>query len=136
MRRMKKGMKKSGFPAAVLFLTLITVFCSAGTVMSRSDLSMAELEGYYREQEKELVRQTRDFLDDSGYVNSGVMLTRVVDSDGMREYTITVHHGKIDKLCEEDQIVLMSELKQFAFEDENSVFEYIFLTNYTQDRKF
>lgn len=131
-----RGMRKGGFPIIVIFLTLITVFCSAGTAMSRNDLSMAELEGYYREQEKELVRQTRDFLDESGYVNSGVMLTRVVDSDGTREYTITVHHGKIDKLCEEDQIVLMSELKKFVFEDENSVFEYIFLTNYTQDRKF
>ncbi len=128
MKRLKK-MRKSGFPVVVLFLTLVTVFCSAGTAMSRNDLSMAELEGYYREQEKELVQEARDFLNESGYVNSGVMLTRVVDSDGSRAYTLTVHHGKIDKLCEEDRNELMAALEQINFADENSVFECRFLTN-------
>ena len=85
--------------------------------MSRNDLSMAELEGYYREQEKELVQEARDFLNESGYINSGVM------------YTLTVHHGKIDKLCEEDRNELMAALEQINFADENSVFECRFLTN-------
>lgn len=126
MKRMKK-VRKGGFPAMVLFLTLITVFCSAGTAMSRSDLSIQELEGYYHEKEQELVDEAKELLEARGFANSGVMLTRVVDREGRREYTITVHHGKITRLCEEEQTVLMSELEKIVFEDENSVFNHRFI---------
>ncbi|MCI9144344.1 MAG: hypothetical protein HFH87_17285 [Lachnospiraceae bacterium] len=126
MKRMKK-VRKGGFPATVLFLTLITVFCSAGTAMSRSDLSIQELEGYYHEKEQELVDEAKELLEAKGFANSGVMLTRVVDREGRREYTITVHHGKITRLCEEEQTVLMSELEKIVFEDENSVFNHRFI---------
>lgn len=126
MKRMKK-VRKGGFPAMVLFLTLITVFCSAGTAMSRSDLSIQELEGYYHEKEQELVDEAKELLEAKGFANSGVMLTRVVDREGRREYTITVHHGKITRLCEEEQTVLMSELEKIVFEDENSVFNHRFI---------
>ncbi len=123
MRRTRKG----GFPVMVLFLTFITVFCSAGTAMSRSDLSTQELEGYYREQERILVDEARSFLDAKGFVNSGVMLTRVIDEDGAREYTLTVHHGKIDKLTDEGRLVLMAELEGIFFEEEGCSFNHRFL---------
>mgnify|MGYP001090641136 CR=1 FL=1 len=52
MRRMSRG----GFAAAVLVLTLFVCCCCAGTVMSRTDLSVQELEGYYKEKEEGLVK--------------------------------------------------------------------------------
>lgn len=125
-KRMKRG-KRGGFPAVVLFLTLITVFCSVGTAMSRSDLSIQELEGYYHEKEKVLVEEARELLEARGFANSGVMLTRMVDGDGRREYTLTVHHGKIGRLHEEEQAALMAELEKIVFEDEGSVFSHRFL---------
>ncbi len=111
----------------VLFLTWITIFCSAGTAMSRSDLSTQELEGYYKEQERILVDEARAFLDGKGFVNSGVMLTRVIDGDGKREYTLTVHHGKIDRLSDENRLALMAELEELVFEDEGCSFTHRFL---------
>ena len=33
------------------------------------------------------------FLEERGFRNSGVTLTRVVDSEGNRSYTFPIHHG-------------------------------------------
>lgn len=125
MRRMSRG----GFAAAVLVLTLFVCCCCAGTVMSRTDLSVQELEGYYKEKEEGLVKAAKTFLNGEGFVHSGVMLTRVVDIDGTREYTLTVHHGKIDKLDEESRLLLMEELEKIVFEDTNCMFRHVFLIN-------
>ena len=125
MRRMSRG----GFTVAVLVLTLAACWCWAGTVMSRTDLSAAEIEGYYQEKEKELVEEARAFLSGEGYTYSGVMLTRVVTADGDREYTLTVHHGKIDKLDDEGRQKLMEGLAGIVFEDESSSFRHEFLIN-------
>ena len=95
--------------------------------MSRTDLSAAEIEGYYQAKEKGLVEEVRDFLRGRGYTHSGVMLTRVVNGDGSREYTLTVHHGKIDKLNDEGRQMLMEDLAGIVFEDENSNFRHEFL---------
>ncbi len=123
MKRAGRG----GFAVAVLVLTLFAFCCCAGTAMSRTDLSAAEIEGYYQAKEKGLVEEVRDFLRGRGYTHSGVMLTRVVNGDGSREYTLTVHHGKIDKLNDEGRQMLMEDLAGIVFEDENSNFRHEFL---------
>lgn len=125
MRRMSRG----GFAAVVLVLTLFACWCCAGMVMSRTDLSAAEIEGYYQEMEKGLVEEAREFLNGEGYTYSGVMLTRVVTAEGNREYTLTVHHGKIDKLDDAGRQMLMEGLKGIVFEDENCSFRHEFLIN-------
>lgn len=126
---MMKRMSKRSFAAAVVILTLIAVYCCAGTVMSRTDFSTEEVEAYYNMKENALVDSTREFLNRAGYTNSGVMLTRVVDADGSREYTLTVHHGKIDSMCEEERALLMEELEKMVFEDERCAFCHEFLIN-------
>lgn len=113
----------------VMILVLTAVCLSAGTAMGRGSLSRQELEAYYKEKEQALVADTRAFLDGEGFLNSGVMLTRVLEMDGSRVYTLTVHHGKIDKMCEEDREVLMAELEKMVFEDECCTFEHEFLIN-------
>ena len=124
-----KNINRGGFITVVLLLTLIAVYCSAGTVMSRTDLSAQELEGFYREKEEGLVDEVREFLNGEGFPNSGVMLTRVTDADGSREYTLTVHHGKIDRLDEENRLLLMEQLEKMVFEDEDCTFRHEFLIN-------
>ena len=100
------------FAAATIILVLITAFCIAGTVMSKGDMNNAELESYYRQVEKELVGQTRELLDDLGFKNSGVTLTRVVDGEGNRDYTFKIHHGKIDAMSEGEQAKLANTLAE------------------------
>lgn len=123
-------MRKTGslkFAAATIILVLIAALSFAGTVMSRTNFSDSELEGYYRELEEQLVRDTRAYLNENGFSNSGVTLTRVVEADGSREYTVTVHHWQIDRMDEEEKAALSQALAEFAFEDENCKFNHKFL---------
>lgn len=115
------------FWAATVILVSVAVLSFAGTVMCRTNLSSEELDGYYREKEERLVKDTRAYLNRSGFDNSGVMLTRVVDGSGSRMYTVTVHHREIDRMEEAEREALAQELAAFAFEDDSSTFYYKFL---------
>ena len=108
-------------------LVLISAFCITGTVMSQSRPSEQELEHYYRAKEKQLVLDTREYLGQNGFSNSGVTLTRVMDTDGVRKYTITVHHGKIDKLDDSSKESLKNELSALVFADDGCIFYHEFL---------
>lgn len=117
----------SGFWALTVLLVLVSAFCITGTVMSQSNSQEREVEIYYRALEKQLVCDTREYLNESGFRNSGVTLTRVVDENGMREYTMTVHHGKIDRMDENARQILKEELSQLVFAEANCTFYHEFL---------
>lgn len=110
------------FWAVTSILVTVTAFCCVGTVVSRTDFSARELEHYDRERERQLVEDIREFLRQQGYGNSGVMLTRVVDADGSREYTLSIHHRRITTLGEEERERLAEELQEIAFTDQDCVF--------------
>lgn len=126
---MRKKAGSFGFVAATFILVLVAAFFFAGTVMSRTDFDAAELEGYYREKETLLLADTREYLNGHGFSNSGVMLTRVVDENGQRQYTITVHHGEIDRMTTDEREELAKELSELTFEDETCAFYHEFLIN-------
>ena len=115
------------FVAVTAFLVAVIAFCVAGTVISQSDIGAQEMENYYRAQEKELLEETKEYLNELGYQNSGVTLTRVVDAEGNREYTFTIHHHKIDKMSEEERVELAQTLACIAVIDENCTFFHEFL---------
>lgn len=114
---MRKIAGNLGFVAVTILLILLTALCFAGTVASRTTLDSSELEGYYRQQEEQLVSRARDFLEEQGFVYSGVMLTRVVEADGSRAYTLTVHHGEIDRMSAPEREALAERLEGLAFQD-------------------
>lgn len=124
---MREKTGKIGFIAATVILVLIAAFFFSSTVMSRQKLSNAEIEAYYMPLEAQMVRDARSYLSDLGYVNSGVTLTRVIDSEGYRTYTLTVHHGEIDKLEEAQRKELSRELSAVDFEDSRCSFFHEFL---------
>lgn len=111
-----------GFMAVTIILVLVTAFFCAGTVMSRTDFDARELESYYREKESRLVKDTWTYLNRQGFADSGVMLTRVVEADGSRAYTVTVHHGRLDSLSEAEREQLAEELEELAFQDDSCSF--------------
>ena len=84
---------------------------------------LKEFENFYREQEKELLCLTKQQLEDLGYANCGVTLTRVVDEIGNREYTFTIHHRKIDKMSMDERKELAAELmRDIALAENCSVY--------------
>ena len=124
-RRNIREWRNRGFWLVTVLLILVSALSFAGTVMSRTDFDAAEMEGYYREQEKNLERQVRAYIEEQGFENSGIMLTRVIDVDGSREYTIRVHHRELSGMSEEECGRLEEELQKLNFQDENSSFCYV-----------
>lgn len=102
------------FVITTIILVLVTVFCTAGTVIGQDKDSVRVDEKYYREMEREYVKQVRYYLNDNGYENSGVALTKVLEADGSREYTLNVHHKRIDRLSKAEQKELEEALQTLA----------------------
>ena len=122
-----KNSKNLKWILTTIVLILVTAFSIAGTVISKNDFKAGELEQYYLQKEKQLTEDVRDFLNQKGYRNSGVTVTRVVESNGNREYTVTVHHGDIDRMTEGERTVLSGEMGNLTFEDEHCTFSMNFL---------
>lgn len=123
----RKNFEAVGFWVLTLCLVLVSAFFISGTVLSGSNKDEQQLELYYRQQEQQLIRDTRNYLNQSGFQNSGVTLTRVVEESGTREYTITVHHDKIDRMDETERSALKTELATLVFMEENCSFSHEFL---------
>ena len=110
----------------VLFV-MISAFCIGQTVSGKEDAEAKEQEAFYREQENKLLADTRAFLNQEGYYNSGVTLTRVVDSNGSREYTITIHHSRIDRMDDFEKQELKNALEELVFVSKGCSFCHTFL---------
>lgn len=115
-------MKRIGFGVVTVLLVLIIAFSVTSTVKSQSREALTVNEAYFQILEKEYVAVMREYLNEEGFQNSGVMLTRTVFEDGSREYQIAVHHSRIVDLSEIEQAKLTEALLEKAFEEENCRF--------------
>lgn len=113
--------------ATAILLILIILFCSTETVMSQNRTDDGMNRQYYAAMEKEYRANIEQALDEKGFVNSGINIRWVSDGDGIREYTVIIHHGRINSLDEHDKEELLHELTEFEFSDENCSFSYEFL---------
>lgn len=98
-------------------LILITAFCISGTVMSREKRADGADSEYYRELGSIYVEEMREFLKEQGYADSGVTVISVEDESGARSYMVTIHHGRIDRLTQEEKEELLKECRTVAFPD-------------------
>ena len=114
MKRMSIFRIAIWFLAGVTMLTLLAGITAAGR-----DRMAREETAYYRQQERHLVEEVREYLTEKGYSNSGIMLTHVDHKDGTREYRLTIHHARIDQLEEAAREVLLKELSAFSLPGEN-----------------
>jgi len=105
---------KKGFLLITALLIFVAVSCTTGTVMGMEKDAARVDEKYYKQMEKEYVMQVRSYLQEEGYENSGLTLTKVLFEDGSREYTLNVHHKRINKISETEQNALRNKLVQFA----------------------
>ncbi len=124
---MREGMKRVIMAVSALVLIGITAFCISGTVHSSEKVERREREKYYRAIEAEYVKEVRFFLNEEGYSNSGVTMTKVIDEEENRSYTVTIHHRGIGNLQQEEQEQLQEELSQIKGEGMDGVITYIFL---------
>ena len=110
------------FVAGTVLLVLIAALFMGCTAMSRTAIGTRELEEYYLAKEQELTKDVRELLSVQGYENSGVMVTRVVEDDGHRLYTIAVHHKMISLLNDKEREMLLMQVEKLTFDDEACCF--------------
>lgn len=117
--------RRKGFGILTILLILATVFCIKGTVMSKESNNDGRKNRYYAALEQEYLDQTRLILEEEGFRNCGVNLRWVADGDGSREYTVLLHHRKLNHMSEEEREALADRLSDTEFEDEMCHFYYI-----------
>lgn len=91
-------MNKFTFWCGSVIAIIVLAFSITGTAfsMDKGISGKSAYESYYRELEKEYVRNVKSILCKNGYDNAGVMLTKTIDADGQREYVVSIHHRKLD----------------------------------------
>lgn len=105
----------------------ICVFCISATVYSSEKITRRDRENCYKEMEAAYVKEIRSFLDEEGYSNSGVMMTKIIDENEHRAYTVTIHHRNLLIMEQEKQEQLTTSLTQLFFGMENCTVEYQFM---------
>lgn len=126
--------KEVSFVIFTVALVCVIVFLAAGTVQGQENFQRAEKEMWYSEREAALLADTREYLSRAGFPYSGVTLNRMVDEEGARSYTFTIHHRKIDCMDESGRQRLCGELSALTetfvktAQGDSCTFAYKFLT--------
>lgn len=105
----------------------IALVCTSATVHSSEKIERRDREKYYRELEEAYVEEVRLFLTEEGFRNSGITMTKVIDEDESRSYTVTIHHRRMDHLEPEEQERLYEELSHISCEGMNGKVTYLFV---------
>lgn len=103
-------MKNVTFLITTVVLVCVIGFCVAITVKGQTSNTVDEKEAYYRTAEAQLLSDTKVYLSEQGFANSGVTLNRIVDAEGKREYTFTIHHSRIDVMDAAQHLDLQEQL--------------------------
>ena len=114
------------FLIMTMLLVLIILFCTTETVMSQGRVSRQKQ--YYADMEKQYLSDIKNTLNEKGYPQSGITIRWVSDGEGLRSYTVMIHHRKINSLNNNEIEELQKELTVTEFNDESCTFSYEFLT--------
>lgn len=117
-------MARRGFGILTVLLVLIILFCVKGTVMSKEKYSFAKQNSRYAVLEQEYLDRTRNLLEEAGYDNCGINMRRVTYSGGRREYTVLLHHRKLERLSEAECEALKNLLAEMEFGEGTCTFAY------------
>jgi hypothetical protein len=85
----------------VTLILLVTFFLAAGIRANGRSNRIPDITGeYYRQIENEYLADVRQILTKNGFSNAGLSLTKQVNEEGGLDYTLSVHHRRIDKMDE------------------------------------
>ena len=99
MHMKKRAVKTVVMTFLTILLVLVTAFCIKGTARSMEKVSGydREMESYYRSLEKDFVKRVSQLCKEYGFDNAGINLTKVVNANSEREYTLSINHRRIAK---------------------------------------
>ena len=116
------------FWVMTMLLVIIILFCSTQTVLSQRSGMSKEQRQYYADMERAYLSDIESLLCQKGYLHSGINIRWVSDVEGLRDYTVMIHHSRIDSLDIHEKEALLNELKTVEFKDSGAIFSYEFIT--------
>lgn len=106
-------MKKMGFWVIMILVLVFGIGMTAKAASLRE-----ENRGFSKEQyhimEEEYINEIRLILLEKGCKNAGIALTYTTDAEGNRNYTVTLHHNRLDKLKTTEASLLYDRLQESA----------------------
>jgi len=87
------------------------------TVNATESKRLQHVDSYYEEIEDEYIKVLRDELTNKGYRNAGITMTKIFFENGEREYTVKLHHKRMDNLTDLEKEELLEQLSEIAFAD-------------------
>ena len=118
-------MREKGFGIMTVILIAVIFFLIRGTVMSMSDTDHMRNNHDYAVLEQEYLQKARQLLEEEGLKNCGINLRWVDDGNGNREYTILLHHRRLNCMSEEEIENLTDRLSKTEFRDDVCSFYYV-----------
>lgn len=121
-------MKRYRFYMLTIMIVFVLFSLVTMQVKGQGELDFAADREYYEQLEDNYTQRIQNLLADKGYRNAGITMTKIYQTDGSREYTVQIHHKRIDQLEEGEKILLLNELAAVSFGGEQCSILHKFLS--------
>ena len=108
-------MKRYRFYMFTIMIVFVLFSFVTIRVKGQGELDFAADRELYEQLEDEYTQHLKNMLEDKGYRNAGITMTKIYQPDGNREYTVLIHHKRIDQLSDGEKIILLNELAAVSF---------------------
>lgn len=108
-------MKRYRFYMLTVMLVFVLFSLVTMRVKGQGELDFAADRELYEQLEDTYTERLKDMLENKGYRNAGITMTKIYQSDGRREYTVQIHHKRINQLSDGEKILLLNELAALSF---------------------
>ena len=109
--------------AGALLMVLAILWCVLGIKVNGAEKAEND-KAYYQLQETQLKGKIKAELEDLGYNNCGITMTKVMNANGLREYTVLVHHQYLDTTNEEKVNDIYEALMSVEVDDTDMTVKY------------
>ena len=100
-----------------LVIAVVTFITTSITVTSCKKGAASDNAAYYHQLEQAYVKEARKVMNEQGYFDAGITMTRRMNEAGDRIYTVKVHHNRLNNASFEKTNELMELLSNIPFED-------------------
>ena len=107
----------------ILIVSIAIFWCVIGikaSALERADHDKKQ----YQMQEVQFKSEIKNCLEDMGYENAGITITKIMEEDGGREYTVLVHHQYLDANDSEKVNKVCAKLLVIDIPGENMTVNY------------
>lgn len=107
-----------------LAVAVVTFITTSITVTSCKKGAASDNAAYYHQLEQAYVKEARKVMNEQGYFDAGITMTRRMNEAGDRIYTVKVHHNRLNNASFEKTNELMELLSNIPFEDGQVLYRF------------